>query len=129
MKTRCQNSKSKEYDRYGGRGITVCEEWKNDFMSFYNWAIANGYQEGLTIDRKDNDGNYEPSNCRWITRKEQMNNCSRNHLITIDGETHTIKEWSEITGVPASRITARINVLGWDEKKAVITRQDKRKKT
>lgn len=126
IKTRCQNPKAKGYDRYGGRGIKVCEEWKNDFMCFYKWAMENGYREGLTIDRKDNDGNYEPSNCRWITRKEQMNNYSRNHLITADGETHTIQEWSEITGIPATRIVARINVQGWDEEKAVKTVEDKR---
>lgn len=127
MKTRCYNENSKSYKNYGGRGITVCDEWKTDFMSFYNWSMENGYQETLTIDRIDNDGNYEPTNCRWATRKVQMNNYSRNHLISKDGETHTIEEWSAITGIPASRIVTRINKLGWDEEKAIITKTDGRK--
>ena len=68
IKSRTLNSKNKHYINYGGRGISICEEWKNDFMSFYNWAMSNGYSDELTIDRIDNDGNYEPSNCRWTTQ-------------------------------------------------------------
>lgn len=74
IKDRCYNPKDKAFKWYGGRGITICEEWKNDFISFYSWAINNGYQEGLEIDRKNNDGNYEPSNCRWTTRIININN-------------------------------------------------------
>ena len=128
IKTRCYNKNQKSYQHYGGRGITVCKEWRENFREFYDWAMANGYQEGLTIDRKDNDGNYEPSNCRWVTRKEQMNNYRGNHLVTIDGETHTITEWSKITGVPAGRIVARINKLGWEPEKAVTDKKDNRSK-
>jgi hypothetical protein len=76
MKDRVFNTKNKRYSDYGGRGITICDEWKNDFMSFYNWAITNGYEEdkGLSIDRIDNDGNYEPNNCRWTTNTIQCRN-------------------------------------------------------
>lgn len=70
IKQRCSNKKMKGYRYYGGKGITVCPEWQKSYLAFKNWAFANGYQEGLTIDRLDSDGNYEPSNCRWITRSE-----------------------------------------------------------
>ena len=70
MIARTENKKGIRYHRYGGRGIVVCKEWRNDFMSFYNWAINNGWSDGLTIDRIDVDGNYEPSNCQLITMKE-----------------------------------------------------------
>ena len=74
MRERCYNTKGKHYNRYGERGIRVCDEWLKDYSVFYNWAISNGYKDGLSIDRIDNNGNYEPSNCRWVTMAEQQRN-------------------------------------------------------
>ena len=81
MKTRCFNSNSPSYKDYGSRGITVCDEWKNDFKAFYDWSMSHGYQENLTIDRIDVNGNYEPSNCRWATILEQANNKRNNVFV------------------------------------------------
>lgn len=99
IKARCYNPKSESYRIYGGRGIIMCEEWKNDFLSFYNWAISNGHREDLTIDRIDVNGNYEPNNCRWATPKEQSNNTRRCIYVTYNNETHTITEWSRILNI------------------------------
>lgn len=104
---RCEDPRAKGYERYGGRGIKVCEEWHN-YPTFKEWAMNNGYADNLTIDRIDNHGNYEPSNCRWATAKEQQNNTSYNHNITMNGETKTITEWAEIYGIKRTTINARI---------------------
>ena len=93
MKNRCYNKNRKKYEIYGARGIKVCDEWKNNFKNFYDWAISSGYADNLTIDRIDVNGNYCPENCRWATLKEQANNTRRNHKITLKGKTMNLCEW------------------------------------
>lgn len=95
IKARSYNINDKEYQHYGGRGITVCDEWRNDFMSFYDWAMANGYSDTLTIDRIDNDGNYEPLNCQWVTMKEQARNKRNNIVIEYKGQQMCLPEAAE----------------------------------
>lgn len=108
IKKRCLNKKCARYNRYGGRGIIICQEWINDFMNFYKWAINNGYNDNLSIERIDNDGNYEPNNCKWANPKTQARNRSNNHLITYNGETHCIAEWAEIIGIDRDIIDNRL---------------------
>jgi hypothetical protein len=96
MKLRCYNPSNERYHRYGGRGITVCDEWLRSFTSFEEWALRNGYDDTLTIDRVDCDGNYGPDNCRWATQKEQANNRSTNITIEIGNTIKTIQEWCDI---------------------------------
>lgn len=110
MKQRCNNPKSTAYKYYGGRGIRVCKEWNDSAKTFYDWAMANGYREGLTIDRINVNGDYEPNNCRWATMKQQVQN-RRVSLLTYNGETHTYDEWSEITGIKKNVIRKRKNRL------------------
>lgn len=119
MKRRCYNVKDKRYTDYGGRGIAVCSEWRNDFMSFYNWSMANGYNDNLTIDRIDVNGNYEPSNCRWATHKQQARNRRNNKLYTLNGVTKCLAEWCEILGLNYHTINVRINVHNWSIEKAL----------
>ena len=108
MKKRCYNLMSKSYKDYGGRGIKMCDEWLSDFVSFYKWAVANGYKDNLTIDRIDVNGNYEPSNCRWATVTEQANNKRNNRFIQYKEEKHTIAEWSKILKIKRETIRYRI---------------------
>lgn len=107
MRERCSNPHNKRYNRYGGRGIKVCEEWQN-FNSFKDWCLSNGYSPNLTIDRIDNDGNYEPSNCRFVTSAEQNRNYSRNHKITHNGKTLCITDWEKETGISRATLLWRI---------------------
>lgn len=96
--SRCENPKNNRYYTYGERGVIICDEWRNDFTNFYNWAMANGYRDDLTIDRIDVNGNYGPSNCRWATRKEQANNKRSNRNVFYNGMTKNLKQWSEYYG-------------------------------
>ena len=111
MKQRCQNPNCHSYKNYGGRGINICDEWL-DFENFYEWALSSGYQDELQIDRINNDGNYEPSNCRWVTPKENARNKRNNRYITIDGETRCISEWCEKAEFPLPQAYRIIEELG-----------------
>ena len=108
MKGRCNRPTSARYYTHGARGITVCEEWLS-FEPFYEWAMENGYQDNLTLDRIDNDGNYEPSNCRWVTMEVQGNNRRTNRLVEYGGEEMTISELSKKTGVLNATLRSRLN--------------------
>lgn len=107
MKQRCFNPNRQVYPNYGGRGITVSDEWAH-FKQFEQWAIANGYKQGLDIDRIDNDGNYEPNNCRFISHKKNCNNRSNCKYISHNGETHTITEWADIYRIRSDTLYKRL---------------------
>lgn len=113
MKARCYNKNNARYHRYGGRGITICEEWKDDFSAFYEWSINNGYSEDLTIDRIDNNKNYSPENCRWSNNEEQCNNRDTNINITIGNATKTLMQWCEIFELDYKTIYARYSRNGF----------------
>lgn len=121
MRYRCQNPNHFAFSDYGGRGISVCPEWST-FGPFRDWAIANGYRDDLTIDRADNNGNYEPSNCRWATYTQQNANQRRNRLLTAFGETKGICQWvgDHRCAVPHRVIADRLR-QGWNAERAIST--------
>ena len=121
---RCCNRNSKYYSRYGGRGISICEEWRHDYSKFREWALSTGYDDKArkyecTLDRVNNDGGYYPENCRWVNMKGQCNNRSSNHRITYNNVSHTISEWSRITGVRKDTLRRRIFKYGWSVERAL----------
>lgn len=118
MKSRCYNKNDKDYYNYGEIGITVCDEWRNNFQAFYDWSINNGYQDDLTIDRINNNGNYEPINCRWSDRKTQSRSRKYNNYYTIDGVTHCLSEWCEILNLNYRMVYMRLR-RGWTIEKAL----------
>lgn len=120
IKRRCNNPKCKGYKYYGAKGIKICDRWNNNFIEFYNWALKNGYNDTLTIDRIDNNGNYEPNNCRWATYKEQTNNMTTNHILEYNNRKLTISQWAETTGVKERTIRSRV-IMGWDVKRILET--------
>lgn len=109
IKYRCNNPKSKDYANYGGRGITICDEWANSYEAFHNWAIENGYREGLQIDRIDNNMGYSPDNCRWTTPKVNSNNRRNRRTVEFNGREMTITEIAKITGIPWQTLYKRSN--------------------
>lgn len=119
MKARCYNPTNHNYDHYGKRGISVCDEWRDSFEAFYEWAMANGYQESLSLDRIDNDGNYCPQNCRWTTTKVQNNNRGVSLNITYDGRTQNLSEWCKELNLPYIRIYQRVVKYGYTFEEAI----------
>ncbi len=118
MIQRCENPKNKDYPRYGGRGITVCNRWLNSFQAFFE--DMGEKPKDLTLERINNNGNYDPDNCKWATRKEQMNNTSKNVLLTINNKTHNIAQWERIRGFNKDTIGSRIRA-GWTHERAIMT--------
>ena len=113
MIQRCENPKREKFSDYGGRGISVCAEW-HDFCEFVSWARQNGYEDGLTIDRKNVDGNYEPANCRWSTINAQANNKRSNVVLSCHGVSGTVKQWSELLRISPYTIYEWVNVHGME---------------
>lgn len=108
IRERCRDKKNKDY---GGRGIRVCQEWQS-FENFYRWAVVSGYNDSLTIDRIDVNGNYEPSNCRWVTIKAQQRNKRNTLMVTYHGQTKPLKEWAEELKIPYMTLWQRLKKLG-----------------
>ena len=119
MKQRCYNINYTYYKDYGGRGIAVCDEWLNDFQAFYEWSMNNGYKDNLTIDRIDNNKGYSPNNCRWVTRKTQVQNRRNNVYITYDGKTQTLSQWADELGVRYNTLVLR-HIRGWKNVRDVL---------
>jgi len=115
MRARCYNSNDKSFHNYGGRGIAICDEWKNNFQAFYDWAMSHGYKKGLWIERKNVNGNYEPNNCSWETQKKQARNKQNTIYIEYEGKKLPIGEIAEITGIFSTTIYERIFKYGWNE--------------
>lgn len=120
MKDRCSPNNKKYRSSYYDRGISICAEWEDDFEAFYEWSILNGYSPFLTIDRVDNNRGYEPNNCRWTTPKVQTNNTRKNVFMTMNGISHTVSEWAEITGINRNTLNGRRR-SGWSDEKALTT--------
>lgn len=119
MRTRCTNKKDKSYARYGGRGITFIPEW-NSFLNFKSWAHSNGYADGLSLDRADNEKGYSPENCKWSTRSEQQRNKRNNALMTKDGKTQPIAAWAEELSMKFNTLWNRKD-RGWTDEEALST--------
>ena len=123
MKRRCKSEGCCDYGDYGGRGIKLCAEWDGEHgaENFAKWSLENGYNDNLSIDRIDVNGDYSPDNCRWTDMKTQANNKRSNHVLEHNGERHTLTEWSEITGLSVGTIEARLRLLGWSIERALTT--------
>lgn len=127
MKDRCNNPKTKDYQYYGAKGIKVCDEWSNNFLSFYNWSIENNYNDTLTIDRIDGSKGYSPDNCRWISIRAQQRNRIDNIPLTINGVTKIEVEWAEEYNIDPHIFRRRLK-LGWDPIDALTIPIDSKEK-
>jgi hypothetical protein len=128
MKGRCYNPNNHNYARYGARGICVCDEWKASFEEFYMWAMNNGYEDGMSIDRIDNNGNYCPDNCRWADIKTQNNNRRISLMYTYNGKTQNLSSWCEELGLPYLRTWQRIVQYGYSFEEAILLPKNKQRK-
>lgn len=122
IKSRCLYKKNQRYSRYGGRGIKMCDEWLNSFIAFRNWSYDNGYKEGLTIDRIDNDGDYEPNNCRWVLPREQYLTRSTSIVVEKDGIKKTINDWCKELNICSGTIYDRIKRLNMNPYDAIFVK-------
>lgn len=134
MKQRCYNENSSGYYLYGGRGIKVCDEWLQDKTAFFDWAIANGYDDSspqteCSLDRVDVNAGYSPENCRWVDSYTQANNTRKNKHYYYNGENRTLAEWSRSSGIPYSALYARVATLGWTIEDAINTPLKSRRTT
>lgn len=122
IKYRCNNKDNAVYQNYRGRGIKVCEEWENSFQTFYNWAISNGYNDSLTIDRINNNAGYSPENCRWATVQEQSLNRRTNVYLSLNGIPKTISQWSDELNINRTTIQHR-HKKGWSDEECLFGRK------
>ena len=125
---RCHNPKNSDYKCYGERGIVVCNEWKNNFESFNEWAMSSGYTEDLTLERIDVNGNYCPENCEWILLSKQARNTRKNKLVTYKGKTQCVAAWEEELGFNCHTLWNRLYTLKWSEEQAFTQPVKKRKR-
>ncbi len=122
IRERCNSPSYYHFKDYGGRGIKVCDEWEESYQAFRDWAVANGYKEGLSIDRIDVNGNYEPSNCRWVTLAEQQRNKRTTKYITYMGETKSVPEWCDIYNLDQGNVRRRL-LNGWNPEECLFGRK------
>ena len=122
IKQRCYNKNNQAYVNYGERGIKMCDEWRNDFITFYNWSMNNGYNDDLTIDRIDVDGNYEPSNCRWVTKSVQNNNTRKTIYLAYSGKFQTFTQWAKELNVNRNTIRQRY-YRGYSDKECLLGKE------
>lgn len=127
MVQRCENPSNKDYPNYGGRGITVCPDWRRDFACFYGWAAASGYRPGVTIERVDVDRGYCPENCTWVKNERQCLNQHNSMMITFRGKTQHLSDWARETGIGYKTLRGRLTQYGWDVERALTEKPKKGK--